>query len=153
MKTSLTQSLVACNLLPNNIKTPQPNATENTQLILILLIDSHPVTLLGLNSLLTDKVGCVVVDSLSSADSVIETVKRQQPDIVLMDIRMTDVDGVKCVRDIFVAGKHIAKVVILTAALDENETCQLIKCGVKGILLKEMRPELIVQCIINECPN
>jgi len=126
--------------------TPTDN-TQNTPPIRILLVDSHPITLLGLSSLLTDKVGCVVVDALNSASNIAETVKRQQPDIVLMDIHMPEVNGLTLIREVFAAGGNTAKVVILTAALKDSETCDLISCGVKGILLKEMRPALILQCV------
>jgi len=137
-----------CDAFSADAVSPAPtDNTHNTSPIRILLIDRHPITLLGLSSLLTDKVGCIVVDALSSADNVAETVKRQQPDIVLMDIHMPDVDGVKFVREVFAASGNTAKVVILTAALKDNETCDLISCGVKGILLKEMRPALILQCV------
>jgi DNA-binding NarL/FixJ family response regulator len=126
---------------------PSTDDTEKPPSIRILLIDRHPITLLGLNALFADRAGCVVVDALNSVDNVTERVKLLQPDVVLMDIRMENAECVKLVRDIFVAGVSTTKVIILTAALNENETCELIKCGVKGILLKEMRPELIVQCV------
>lgn len=127
--------------------------TEKTQSILhalpirILLVDAHPITLLGLSTLLSDNSNYEIVSKLNSASHIVETLKLKQPDLVLMDLHLPGVDGIKLVQEVQAVGGGALKVVILAAALSETETCEIIRSGVKGILLKEMPAVLIMQCL------
>ena len=118
-----------------------------TRSIRIVLIDSHPIALLGLNTLLTSNHEFEIVASLNSENQMVETIKSTQPDIILMDFHLPGVKGVQLVHDVQVAGGNTAKIVIYTASLSKTETCDLIRTGVKGILLKEMPISLIRQCL------
>ncbi|MDO8992958.1 MAG: response regulator transcription factor, partial [Daejeonella sp.] len=114
-------------------------STEETQQSArILLIDSHPITLLGLNALLEASSDYEVVDKLSSASGITEILKQKRPDLVLMDLHLPKTNGINLIREINAATENSAKIVILTSALSQAETCDLIRTGVKGIILKEM---------------
>lgn len=118
-----------------------------TQSIRIVLVDSHPIALLGLNTLLTSNQEFEIVASLNSENQLVETIKLTQPSIILMDFHLPGIDGIQLVQDAQMAGGSGAKIVIYTAALNKTETCDLIRMGVKGILLKEMPISLIRQCL------
>lgn len=118
-----------------------------TQSIRIVLVDSHPIALLGLNTLLTSNQEFEIVASLNSENQLVETIKLTQPSIILMDFHLPGIDGIQLVQDAQMAGRSGAKIVIYTAALNKTETCDLIRMGVKGILLKEMPISLIRQCL------
>lgn len=122
-------------------------AEETQQSARILLIDSHPITLLGLNALLEACSDYEVVDKLSSASGITEILKQKRPDLVLMDLHLPKTNGINLIREINAATENSAKIVILTSALSQAETCDLIRTGVKGILLKEMATALIMQCL------
>lgn len=117
------------------------------QPIRVLLVDPHPIVLLGLNTLLDNSTDYEIVDKLNSVNYMMELIKLKQPDIVLMDLHMPGVDGFKLIKEVQALGENDVKIVIHATTLNETETCDLVKSGVKGILLKEMPIALITQCL------
>ena len=113
--------------------------------IRISLFDSHPITLLGLKALLTEEAGYEVTGAFQSTNNITEHIKLQKPDIVLIDFHLPNVDSLRIIEQIIAAGS--SKVVVMAASLNATETCQLVKIGVKGLLLKEMPVTLIIQCL------
>lgn len=130
-----------------DMPTEELQTAASTHLIRIVLVDSHPIALLGLNTLLTSNHEFEIVASLNSEHQILETIKLTQPDIILMDFHLPKVDGVQLVHDVQMVGGDTSKIVIYTATLSKTETCDLIRAGVKGILLKEMPISLIRQCL------
>lgn len=63
-----------------------------------------------------------------------------------MDFHLPNTDGMKAIQQIRSEGEAI-RIVILTGSLNDSETCNLVKAGIKGILLKEMPTTLILQCL------
>lgn len=120
---------------------------ETQQSARILLIDPHPITLHGLSALLEADNDYVVVDKLSSVSGIKEILKQKRPDLVLMELHLPKINGINLIRDINAATENKVKIIILTSTLSQAETCDLIKIGVKGILLKEMTTTLIMQCL------
>lgn len=120
---------------------------SHAQPIRILLVDSKPIVLFGLSALLEGNSDYEIVGKLDSVTYMTELLKLKQPDIVLMDLHMPGIDGLKLIKEIQIAAQGAAKVVIHTATLNGTETCELIREGVKGILLKEMPITLIMQCL------
>ncbi len=122
-----------------NFLTPKP--------IRVLLIDPHPIVLLGLSAALDDNNDYEIVGKTNMAASIMDLLKLKKPDIVLIDHHLPNKEGLKLIKEIQAAGGSELKIVIHTAILTEAETCELIKIGVKGILLKEMSTGLITQCL------
>ena len=113
--------------------------------IRVALVDSHPITLFGLSALLSKEAGYEVTGAFQSTNNITEHIKLQKPDIVLLDFHLPNADGLKIIEQLIAAGSP--KIVVLTESLNGAETCQLIKTGVKGVLLKEMPTTLILQCL------
>jgi DNA-binding NarL/FixJ family response regulator len=124
----------------------QDITNNNKSAIRVLLIDSHPITLLGIRTLLQEQADISLIDALSVPAGILDLITQQCPDIVLMDIRTADGKGMEVVRSISTLNVP-TRVVVLTAALNDSETCELIRLGVKGVLLKEMPTYLIIQCL------
>ena len=120
--------------------------TQREKSVRVLLIDSQPIVLLGLKTLLTEEAGYTVTGTFSHANNITEHVKLQKPDIVVMDFHLPNTDGMKAIQQIRSGGGAI-RIVILTGSLNDSETCNLVKAGIKGILLKEMPTTLILQCL------
>jgi DNA-binding NarL/FixJ family response regulator len=114
--------------------------------IRILPVDFHPIIHLGLESLFKQQEDLELVACCSEGQKALEFVRQHQPDIVILDINMPDVDGLAVVRAIL-AEKRPPRIVIYVAAIDEEQMLEAIRAGVQGIVLKEMAPQLLVQCV------
>ena len=114
--------------------------------IRLVLADDHPLILDGLEQLFRVTPDFEVVERCVSGDEALRAVERHRPDVLVLDIRMPGMNGLEVVREIR-ARRFATQVVILTAALDEGELLGAIRLGVGGVVLKEMAPRLLVQCI------
>ena len=114
--------------------------------IRLVIADNHPLILDGLENLFRREPDMAVLARCRDGEETLQAVRYHQPDLLLLDIRMPRKDGLEVVQEI---GKEKlpTRVVVLTAELGEKEALRLLRCGVKGILLKEMAPQLLVQCI------
>jgi len=114
--------------------------------IRILIADDHPIVRDGLRKLLSLEDDFEVVGEANDGREVLELVQDQEPDILLLDLRMPNLDGLATLQAMQQTGKH-TKTIILTASEDKNEFVQAMKLGCSGIVLKQTAPELIVKSI------
>jgi DNA-binding NarL/FixJ family response regulator len=119
---------------------------EHGMSIRLVIADDHPLILDGLENLLRLEPDMKVVARCRDGEETLQAVRHHQPDLLILDIRMPRKDGLKVLQEL---GKEKlpTRVVVLTAELDGKEALKLLRFGVKGILLKEMAPQLLVQCI------
>ena len=115
--------------------------------IKVLLIDPHPIVLFGLSVILEEEDSLEIVDALHSVDRIKDVLKLKKPDIVLIDPHSPGFDGLNQVKQVQTALGGEVRIVVYTATVNQSETCDLIRMGVKGILLKEMPVSLIPQCL------
>ncbi len=114
--------------------------------IRVLLADDHPIVLDGLEQLFRLEEDFQVVGRCLRGAEAASQVTRLKPDILVLDMRMPGHDGLAVLRDL--KGRpHRTRVVILAATLTEEEMLEAIRLGVRGIVLKEMAPRLLVECI------
>jgi DNA-binding NarL/FixJ family response regulator len=114
--------------------------------ITVVLADDHPLMLRALDSLLGSEGGFQVLAQCADGEEALRKVRALQPDIVVLDIRMPVRDGLSVLREIK-QEKLRTRVVLLTASLDDEEMLEATRLGVGGVVLKEMAPRLLVQCI------
>jgi DNA-binding NarL/FixJ family response regulator len=79
-------------------------------------------------------------------EETIRAVRKHKPDVLVLDIRMPGTDGLSVLREMK-KEKLSTRVVLLTGVLDEEELAEAVRLGVRGLVLKEMAPKLLVQCI------
>jgi len=115
-------------------------------LITLVLADDHPLILDGLESLLKVEQDFSVLARCSAGEETLEAVRQHQPDILVLDLRMPGMDGFQVLRSLKTT-KIATRAVLLTAALDEEALVEVISLGVRGVVLKEMAPQLLVRCI------
>lgn len=112
----------------------------------LVLADDHPIVLNGLLQLMSAEPDIRVLASCSDGAQALAAVRLHAPDLLLLDIRMPVMDGLAVLRTLR-AEQLATHVVILTAALDEEEVLEAIRLGVRGVVLKEMAPQLLLQCL------
>lgn len=108
----------------------------------ILLIDDHALFRVGLQDLLKRR-GINVVAAVASGKEGIMLVKQYRPDIVLLDMRMPEMDG----RSVLIQIKKLLpkqRVAMLTTSADETDLVDSLRKGVQGYLLKDMEPDDLV---------
>jgi DNA-binding NarL/FixJ family response regulator len=112
----------------------------------LVLVDDHPLVLNGLRHLFSADPDLHVLSCCADGETALEVIASQQPDILLLDLKMPKLNGLQVLREMRRQNLQL-KVVILTAALNEDEVLEAIQLGVRGVMLKEMPPELLIQCI------
>jgi DNA-binding NarL/FixJ family response regulator len=114
--------------------------------IRLVLADDHPLVLAGLTHLFDSEPDFEVCAHCADGQQTIEATVRDRPDILVLDLRMPQKDGLAVLRELSVRQVGV-RVVVLTAALDEDEVLEAIRLGVRGVVLKEMAPKLLLQCL------
>jgi len=103
--------------------------------IRILLADDHRIVREGLASMLSTQSDLHVVGEAGTGREAIALIKRLQPDIVLFDLEMPDLDGVGVLEQIRPAFPNV-RVIILTAYGSEERILDAVRAGARGYLLK-----------------
>jgi DNA-binding NarL/FixJ family response regulator len=109
----------------------------------ILLVDDHPLTGEALSSLLPQPVFDVVGEAADGLEAIAEA-ERLQPDLVLLDLTMPELDGLGALPRLREVAPD-AEVVILTASGTEENLLAAIRAGAAGYLLKSEPPGRIVE--------
>ena len=112
----------------------------------IVIADDHPIVRDGLKKLLLLEDDFEVVGEAGDGREVLEKVQELDPDVLLLDLRMPNLDGLSALQALQQANKH-TRVIVLTASDDKNEFVQAMKLGCSGIVLKQTAPDLIVKSI------
>jgi DNA-binding NarL/FixJ family response regulator len=114
----------------------------------LVVADPHPVYLLGMERLLSDEAGMQILALCSSGDETLQAVRRERPDVLILDIAFRDRNGLELVRELRQENFPV-RVIILAGMLDDEQTIETLRLGVQGVLLKNMPTRLLVQCIHN----
>ncbi|MBL9126436.1 MAG: response regulator transcription factor, partial [Verrucomicrobiales bacterium] len=114
--------------------------------IRLLLVDDHPVVREGLRRIQELWPSLQLVAEAGTAEEAIEAARRERPDIVLMDVRLPDGDGIEACREIKrFLGK--VQVLFLTSYADNRLVLAAMEAGADGYLLKESDSQRIVAAI------
>jgi len=100
-----------------------------------LVVDDHPVVRAGLVALLDAAPDIQVVGTASSGEDAIGLAAELLPDVVLMDLRMSGIDGDEATASILAAGQQ-TRVIILTTYEKDDAILRAISAGASGYLLK-----------------
>lgn len=114
--------------------------------IRLVIADDHPIVLDGLERLFSLESDFEIVGRCSNGEEAIESVRAHDPDLLIVDLRMPLRSGLSVIRELM-QDDDPPRIVVLTAALDEDEVLEAIRLGARGVVLKEMAPRILVQCI------
>ncbi len=115
-------------------------------MIRVLLVDDQELVRSGFRMILEARDDIEVVGEAGNGREAVELAARTTADVILMDVRMPDVDGVEATRTILAAGSTARVLVLTTFDLDEY-VVQAIRAGASGFLLKDVRPVELVDAI------
>ena len=104
-------------------------------MIKILIADDQELIRESLKIILSTNNEFEVIDTVGSEKEVVESIRRHIPDIILMDVRMPDMDGVQCTKFVKEVYPEI-KVIVLTTFDDDEYIFSALKYGASGYLLK-----------------
>ena len=104
-------------------------------MIKVLIADDQELIRQSLSIVLNTKEGIEVTDTVANGQEVIASVRKNRPDVILMDIRMPKMDGVQCTK--IIKGNYSEiKIIILTTFDDDEYVYNALKWGASGYLLK-----------------
>ncbi len=115
------------------------------RVVRVALVDDHGIVREGLRALLT-RPGIEVVGEADSGNTAIELARELKPDVMLLDIRMKDSDGLQSLPQIKEASPDTS-VIMLTTYANPGYLARAINSGASGYLSKETDPEQIVRAV------
>jgi DNA-binding NarL/FixJ family response regulator len=112
----------------------------------VVLVDDDVLMRAGLRSVLSSDDGIEVVGEAGDGRTALDEIRKLRPDLVLMDIRMPDLDGISATREVLAAEPEI-KVVVLTTFEEDDYIFEALSAGASGFLLKRTKPEELIAAI------
>jgi DNA-binding NarL/FixJ family response regulator len=118
-----------------------------TEPVTVLIADDQALVRAGFRSILEAQAGISVVGEAADGRDAVDLVRKRDPDVVLMDIKMPDIDGLEATRRIVAEPDNRTAVLMLTT-FDLNEyVYDALRAGASGFLLKDVLPEELVAAV------
>jgi two-component system nitrate/nitrite response regulator NarL len=114
-------------------------------MIRILLADDHPMIRTAIEVLLRETQFELAGTAMNGAEALVE-VERLKPDILLVDLEMPELGGMGVIRKLR-GDRVMAKLVILTAAIDDSSLMEARSLRVNGMVLKNSDPAYLIECL------
>lgn len=112
----------------------------------IMIVDDHRLVRRGIANLLSSQADMDVVGEAGDGSQAIRLAQELQPDVILMDIRMPECDGITATR-IIKAQCPDSHVVVLTVSEEDEDLFEALKSGAEGYLLKDTDPEYLFESL------
>jgi DNA-binding NarL/FixJ family response regulator len=109
----------------------------NTDVIKVLAVNDHPLVRKGIASILSNEGDMQLVGEAGNGREAVDLFRQHHPDVVLMDLRMPDMDGVQATQAIRKDYPE-ARIIALTSYDGDQDIYRAIEAGVRGYILKEM---------------
>src|SRR5712672_813049 len=114
--------------------------------IRVLMADDHAIFREGLRKLLDGDDEITIVGEASNGNDCIKMLAKVKPDILLLDLRMPDKDGLAVLEEVNFDSLP-TRVIVLTAAEDDRDAVRAMRLGARGIVLKQSASDLLVKSI------
>jgi DNA-binding NarL/FixJ family response regulator len=112
----------------------------------VLIADDDDLMRAGLAELLSGDPSIEIAGEAATGREAVEKARRLDPDVVLMDVRMPDLDGIEATRELTRAAAR-ARVLILTTFEQDDYIFGALRAGASGFLLKRTRPEELIAAV------
>ncbi len=120
---------------------------ETAMSVGVLLVDDEQLIRAGLRAIVASEPDLEVVGEAADGAEVPGLVSRFRPDVVLMDVRMPSVDGIRATAHLMSTMDTPPKVIVVTTFENDDYVYDALLAGASGFLLKRARPEEIVAAI------
>jgi DNA-binding NarL/FixJ family response regulator len=117
-----------------------------SDVVRVVIADDHPVVRSGLRGMLASDPGFEVVGEAADGAEAIALTLRERPDVVLMDLRMPDVDGASATAEIRARSPQ-TQVLVLTTYDTDADIVRAIEAGAIGYLLKDVPHEEVARAV------
>lgn len=118
--------------------------SEPSQSIKVLIVDDHPVVRFGLRTMFESESNIVVTGMAGSAKEAFAEVERDPPDVVLMDLRMPEMQGTDAIAELRRLHPDV-RILVLTNYEGDEYIMRALQAGAMGYLLKNTPQEEIVR--------
>lgn len=123
------------------------NLSQNSHKhIRILIVDDHAIVRKGLAGFIEARHDLELVAEAANGAEAIEKAQQTQPDVIIMDLVMPEMDGIAAIAEIKKAAPA-ARVLVLTSFSEDDQVFAAIQAGAQGYLLKDSSPEELVRVI------
>lgn len=106
-------------------------------MIRLLIVDDHEMVREGLKAMLMTEPEFAIIGEASNAEQAFTFIEREQPDVILLDIRLPGMSGIEVCRAVNERYPQIA-VLILTTYTDETLVAQCVQAGARGFIIKDI---------------
>ena len=120
--------------------------TKSINAIRVLIVDDHPVVRFGLRTMLDSEDNISVVGVAESAREAIAQVQKSSPDVVLMDLRMPEMEGFNAITELRRVDPNL-RILVLTNYDADEYIFRAIQAGAMGYLLKSTPQEELVRAV------
>ncbi len=115
-------------------------------MISVLIVDDHAMVRSGLEHLLAVADGIELIGTASNGEEAVVAVSELHPDVVLMDISMPVLDGIRATEQIM-ATNPATRIIVLTSFSDDRRIMAALRAGAAGYLLKHVGPDELLAAI------
>jgi DNA-binding NarL/FixJ family response regulator len=112
----------------------------------LVLADDHPIILEGLEKLFLRDKDFKVLATCTNGEDAIAAVRKHQPDVLVLDVRMPGGDGLSVLKRVH-EERLTTRVILLTASMNDDEVLQAMEQGVWGLVLKESAAVSLVDSV------
>ncbi|WPB93968.1 MULTISPECIES: response regulator transcription factor [Streptomyces] len=116
-------------------------------LLRIVLVDDERMVRTALRAILSSEPDLEVVGEAGSGAEAVPVVRELRPDVVLMDVRMPDVDGIRATERILGTLSDPPRVIVVTTFENDSYVYDALRAGASGFLLKRARAAELVQAV------
>lgn len=114
--------------------------------IRVLCVDDHPLVRKGIASILANEADMELVAEAGNGQEAVDVFRQLRPDVILMDLRMPQLDGIEATRTIRNDDPE-ARIIALTSYDGDQDIYRALEAGVRGYILKEMVHTEVVRAI------